>query len=237
MDSFIVKTLHAIAAIAMLGLLVMTSSYAGTDIDPVLKPCGECHALSRPDYDKLGIQERVNRKGSPLFYAGNKYRKGWLVEWLTSPTNLRLAGVYPPSVTQITDDGDRIDPEAVTSHLALDPEKAEQVATALMKLKPFDDLIAAEPATFRATSERAGIFAFERKFGCVACHRDSPDNGGVSGPQLYTAWQRLQPRFISSFIRDPVLWDRYTMMPSQRLKERDILKLVGHLQHVSGETL
>ena len=34
---------------------------------------------------------------------------------------------------------------------------------------------------------------------CIGCHQDEPGYGGVSGPELYTAWERLQPSFIASW--------------------------------------
>jgi hypothetical protein len=79
-----------------------------------------------------------------------------------------------------------------------------------------------------------GNLNFGKFNGCDACHRDAPNYGGVSGPELYTAWQRLQPKYIASYITNPVAWDPHTLMPHKELKPTVVKKLVDYLK-VNGE--
>jgi len=37
---------------------------------------------------------RWQRKGSDLFYAGNKYRPAWVEAWLQNPKRIRPAGMF-----------------------------------------------------------------------------------------------------------------------------------------------
>lgn len=197
--------------------------------------CASCHALERPDYQDLGHAERITRKGPPLYFAGNKFRAEWLESWLQNPQRIRPAGVFPPAAVKVTDDGDVIDTAALGEHPALSADEARQATEYLMSLRAFDDLIAAtnyEPGTIAA---RMGQLNFSKFNGCDACHQDSANSGGFSGPELYTAWQRLQPKFIASFIANPVAWDPNTLMPKADLNESAVARLSDYLKLIGEE--
>lgn len=108
----------------------------------VQQQCGTCHALKH-DYATLTIQERVERKAPPLDFAGNKFRRAWLVDWLQNPTRIRPAGVFPPAHVKSGPDGDAVDATSLAKHPAVPAAQAEAMADYLMTLKPFDDLIKA----------------------------------------------------------------------------------------------
>lgn len=194
--------------------------------------CGSCHALEAPDYAALGIRERIERKGPPLHYAGNKFRREWLVSWLQNPVRIRPAGVYPPANVRVTAEGDVIDEARLSKHPALPPSQAEAVADYLMGLRPFDDRIKAQTYQPGSIALRLGQMNFGKFKGCDGCHQDAPGRGGVSGPELYTAWQRLQPAFISAYIADPAAWDPYSMMPKGDLNEDSVHKLANYLKAI-----
>lgn len=219
--------------LALLGGLSSLSFADGADI--VSKQCAGCHALERPDYDGLGIEERGQRKGPPLYYAGNKYRGDWLKSWLQAPARIHPAGYFPPSNTIATENGDVVDASALPQHMALGAEDADSVTGYLMSLRPHDELIAGEPYQAGTVAMRMGQLDFRRFKGCNACHQDELGSGGVSGPELYTAGDRLDPRYIVSFIRNPTLWDRHSMMPIQEMNDAAIHKLADYLNTISGE--
>ena len=72
-----------------------------------------------------------------------------------------------------------------------------------------------------------------RKFkGCSGCHRDTPDFGGVTAPELYTAMNRLQPNYVASYIANSRAWDPHTLMPVRDLNDASILKLMNYLNQI-----
>lgn len=199
----------------------------------VQQQCSTCHALKH-DYATPAIQERAERKAPPLDYSGNKFQRAWLVSWLQNPTRIRLAGVFPPAHVKKGPDGDAVDAASLPKHPAVPAAQAEAMADYLMTLKPFDDLIKAETYQPGTIAERMGKMNFGKFKGCDACHQDAPNSGGVSGPELYTAWKRLQPAFISSYIGNPVAWDPHTMMPKGDANADAVHKLANYLK-VIGE--
>jgi cytochrome c2 len=199
----------------------------------VQKQCGVCHALAAPDA-AAGPAERAQRKGPPLHFAGNKFRRDWLVAWLQAPTTLRPAGIFPPAMVKPGPKGDAVDAASLPKHAAIPAAQAAAVADHLMSLRPFDKLIQAEQYEPAAIAARMGQMNFGKFKGCDGCHKDAPDRGGVSGPELYTAWQRLQPAFISSYIANPVAWDPHTMMPKGDANATAVHKLADYLK-VIGE--
>lgn len=227
---------HTILAALLLvtGMIPLGGAVAGAK-ELVEANCSSCHALERPDYEVLGHVERISRKGPPLYFAGNKFQAAWLESWLQDPVRIRPAGVFPPAVVKSTSDGDVIDPDALQDHPVLAAEEAQQAAEYLMSLRPYDDLIAAvnyEPGTI---ARRMGELNFTKFNGCDACHSDGPGYGGLSGPELHTAWQRLQPKFIASFIANPVAWDPHSLMPGTGLNDSAVERLTNYLKLIGEE--
>ncbi|GAB4393149.1 MAG: hypothetical protein Tsb0032_11470 [Kiloniellaceae bacterium] len=234
---------HRPPATAGLGLLLATlaaltalpSGLAGAAelADKVTKDCGGCHDLTGPSDDSLAA--RSERQAPPLYYAGNKFREDWVVSWLQKPSRIRPAGDFPPAHVRTTAEGDVIDASGLIDHPVLPAAEAEAVGGYLMTLRPHDDLIAQEDYTPGKVSLRMGAMDFVKFKGCAACHRDTPKLGGLSGPELHTAWQRLQPEFITSYIRDPAAWEPRSLMPNQHLESGPIHKLANYLRAI-GES-
>ncbi len=221
---------HYILKFVVCFIYLVVPAYA-TDIPNYLtQNCSSCHALSKPDFMAEGIQERINRRGPHLFYAGNKFREKWLLNWLKKPYQIRPGGSYPPLHTIVTDEGDVIDKQTLINHVALPDNLAQEVSSYLMSLHPMDALEKQVDYQAKTVSSAMGKMNFNKFKGCGACHLDSTEEGGLSGPELYTAWQRLKPNFVGSYIKNPVSWDPYSMMPSKHLKDSEINKLIGYLK-------
>lgn len=217
------------------GLLVSIQALAD-GASTANEQCAACHALTAPDFAALGIGERLARKAPPLFYAGNKYREEWLQQWLQQPQTLFPAGYFPnAAAVQSTDEGDVPDTAALLQHPALDAGAATEVAAYLMTLRPYDALVAAAPYTEGKTALRMATMDFRKFKGCDSCHQDAADSGGFSGPVLHDAWQRLQPEYMLSFIRDPHAWDPNTIMPKMDMNDAAVNKLVDYLRLIGGE--
>jgi mono/diheme cytochrome c family protein len=195
--------------------------------------CASCHNLTGPAPHTL--KELWARKAPDLFYAGNKYRTEWLRAWLQKPTRIRPAGEFYLDHIRSGEKSDEIDPATLQPHLALSEEDADAATQALMRLKPHDDLIAAEKIEPGSISKSMGEMAFDKFLGCMACHEIESAYGGLSGPELYTAGLRLQPEFIASYIRSPQAWDPKIWMPNKKVSDANIQKMVHYLAELAKE--
>lgn len=198
------------------------------------KECAACHNITGPVAQTL--KEAFAKKGPDLSYAGNKYRQEWIVSWLQKPTRIRPAGMYYGDHIKPGVKSDEIDPSTLTDHVALSKADAAAVASELMKLKPHDDLIAKEKIEPGSIIKQMGEMNFDKFWGCMACHLIEPEYGGLSGPEMYTAYKRLQPQFIASFIRNPQAWEPKTWMPNKQVSEGSIQKFVQYLELLSKES-
>lgn len=224
-------TCGAVGGLALL-LAALAAEPAGAEdvAGKVAADCGGCHDLAGLSVGSL--EARRQRRGPPLYYAGNKFRQDWLVAWLQNPVRLRPAGDYPPGHVTTTAEGDMVDADTLVDHPALPAAEAEAVGSYLMTLQPHDELIAQEDYTPGKISKRMGAMDFVKFKGCAACHKDTPKLGGLSGPELHTAWQRLQPEFITSYIRNPAAWEPRSLMPNQHLESGPIHKLANYLRAI-----
>lgn len=230
--------MRALVAICVLALQItaLAPARAADDVAEFLnETCASCHTLEKPDYEQLGIDARVERSGPPLHFAGNKFRRAWLEQWLQKPERIRPAGDYPPDHVGTDADGDYIDDATLEPHMALNEAQAKAVADYLMTLRPADDRLDAVTYEPGNIAGRMGQMNFGKFNNCIACHQDEPGYGGLSGPELYTAWDRLQPAFIASYIADPVAWDPHTLMPAGDLNAGAIQKLADYLKLIAEE--
>ncbi len=216
-----------------MALALAQTAWADGGMDILKSQCSSCHNLTGPAPQTL--KELWARKGPDLFYAGNKYRKEWLVQWLQNPTRIRPAGEFYEDHIKPGEKHDEIDPATLKPHVSLSKDDAQAVADALMTLKPKSDLIAKEKIEEGTISKSMGEMVFDKFLGCMACHRIEPDYGGLSGPELYTAGDRLQPEYIASYIRSPQAWDPKIWMPNKHVSDMNIQKLVHYLEALSQE--
>jgi len=210
-------------------------AHAADVANKVAAQCGGCHQLKGPASDSLAV--RRNRRGPPLFYAGNKFRREWLVEWLQQPRRIRPAGDFAPAHVRRTPKGEVFDVASTSEHPKLDAAAATDFAAYLATLRPRDAIIAKETYAPGNVSERMGAMDFVKFKGCGACHKDTPKYGGVSGPELYTAWQRLQPAYIASYIRNPTAWEPRSLMPDKHLNDGAIHKLANYLRLIGKKSV
>jgi len=191
------------------------------------RQCAQCHALSKPADTSL---ERLRtRKGPDLYYAGVKYQRQWLVEWLEQPTRTRPAGEFYFEHIRMTSEGDVVNVESLPPHPKLSAADAAAVSDALMGLKGPEGLVKKDAFKKQAVPAMIGAMMFEKLRGCAACHMDKPGSGGLSGPELYDAGLRLQPDYVYAYIADPQRFDPHIWMPALQLSEADLERLTGYL--------
>ncbi|PIX55170.1 MAG: hypothetical protein CO188_09460 [Zetaproteobacteria bacterium CG_4_9_14_3_um_filter_54_145] len=215
---------------------------AGEDGTEILNQrCAECHNLTGPAPQT--IRDLWKRDAPDLFYAGNKFRREWLVSWLQKPERLRPAGVNylrtinstPKKHQDTKKDAKQFDVlwGAVLKplrHDILTGAEAEVVADALMQLKANEEQVAGMMLdTSKTVTLEQGEVLIDKVYGCQSCHQIEPGFGGYTGPELYTAGSRLQPEFMLSYIKRPRNWDPKIWMPNGNVKPEDLQKIVNYL--------
>lgn len=206
---------------------------ADTGMEILEQYCTTCHDIEGPAPTTL--EELRNRKGPDLFYAGNKYKRDWLESWLQAPERIRPAGVYYGNHVKTVDGADTIDEDTLVEHLELRPADAAAVADTLMTFTAKSDLIEEGAYKEGKIALSMGEMMFDRFRGCLACHEIEPGYGGLSGPEVYTAANRLQEDYLISFMRDPQAWDPRIFMPDTNISEADLQKFVHYMRALAEE--
>ncbi|MEC4727099.1 cytochrome c [Shewanella sp. D64] len=229
-----INTLY-LKAILILMLFQFNPSVNAKELGEVLyeENCAGCHSIS--DNSSITLSQRLKEKAPTLFYAGNKFNPAWLENWLVEPKRIRPGGHFFLDNVIVTEEGDAIDESKLMDHILVSDVQAKQITEFLMAQTPKSDLIALEKVTFGKTNRTLGEKNFHKFKGCGSCHQSEDGYGGVSGPELYTSIQRLQPAFISSYIRYPEKWDPKTLMPNRHLNENAIEKLLNYLNLIAEQ--
>jgi len=231
----------------IIAMITPALASAGIDGAEIIKSrCAYCHNMKGPA--PQNIHELWKRDAPDLFYAGNKFRREWLVAWLQKPVRIRPAGVNylrainsTPTKLKKTKKGRKYDVLwgkylKPLQHEILTKPEAEAVADQLLKLKPHDDLIASVKfdKSKKVTLDQGEIL-FDKVYGCESCHQIEPNYGGYTGSEVYTAGRRLQPEFMLSYIKRPKNWDPKIWMPNGHVKPEDLQKIVNYLILLSKE--
>jgi len=220
------KAKHALSAIALAAAALNGWAAGGQDL--IKQQCVACHAVTKPE--KATLDRLWERKGPDLHYAGLKFNRDWMVGWLQNPTVIRAGGVLPPKAAKGADGKgpDTVDPAQLAPHPKLSAADATAVADALMALKP-EGLV--EKGAFKNEPVNASFASmlFSKLRGCTSCHSSKPNAGGISGPELYTAGDRLQPDYVVAYVKDPHKFDPHVWMPRLELNDADVQKLAGYI--------
>ncbi|MBI3754250.1 MAG: c-type cytochrome [Deltaproteobacteria bacterium] len=163
------------------------------------KNCGSCHQIQGPATEKT-FDDQLKKKGPELWYAGSKFKKEWLEEWLEKPTTIRLLKYN--SVTE----------KNTEKHPALSKKEAEEVAGYLMTLTAKE----ASAAGIKEAVTPQGKNLFMKRYGCVGCHSikaGARKVGGVSGPDLSDAGKRLKGDWVYAYLKEPKVFKPVKRMP------------------------
>ncbi len=194
----------------------------------VTSRCVSCHNIAGPA--ATTFEGVLQKKAPDLYYAGSKFNRPWLVQWLQKPTVIRRAGVM--FLNHVINEGgkDMVRSDSIKPCPAnLSPEEGEAVANYLMTLtdSAMKTGIINPAKKFRKSKARR---LFTKQLPCIACHRarfGKRTNGGISGPDLTEAGNRLNPDWVYARIEDPQYWDPKTWMPKFELshRKRELLTL------------
>lgn len=190
--------------------------------------CAGCHALSQPTD---GGRDRVlNRKGPDLYYAGSKYKAGWLTRWLAAPTRIRPSGGMGFSHLKRNSESLAVG-QPLADHPTLTADEATAVESALFTRT--GDGVRTDLYTAGAFDADEGRGMFVTRRGCGFCHVYGDTLGGGQGPELATAGKRLNPAYIASFIDNPQAFTEGAWMPRQFLAEDEIGKVTAFIVGLS----
>lgn len=223
--------LHLAVALS-LGFLA-APSWADGGANQLKSQCASCHAIEKPQDASL---DRLWKRGGPdLYFAGSKFNKPWLVQWLQNPVRIRSAGELYRKHVKGSDKEDVIDETTLTPHVRLAKAEAETAADALMTLFGPAGLVEKNAFKGEKVSTAMGAMFFGKLRGCGACHMAKPGSGGASGPELYTAGERLQADYLYSYIKNPQKFDPRVWMPTLNLAEPDLQRLTAYILQLSAK--
>lgn len=191
------------------------------------KNCGSCHRLSAEETEK-------SFTGPDLHYAGNKFQPEWLNGFLQSPEIIRPSGF-------ITDPGFLKGPsENRPPHPSLHEEEANALTEELMGLKvPGQTSVTPEPLS---KGQRAKIkYQFERTFSCISCHQSlnlaGKVRGGISGPSLVNAGNRLQANWVADWLNTPEAYTAKGRMPRYDMDPATLIQFARFLMTLKEENI
>jgi cbb3-type cytochrome oxidase cytochrome c subunit len=204
------------------GLLLSTPASAGVLED---KSCGSCHRLKAEETKK-------SFSGPDLHYAGNKFQPEWLKQFLKNPEVIRPAGF-------VTDLG-FLPKTDLPPHISSSKEDAKALTKELMTLKiSAIPAVNTEPLT---KGLRAKIkYQFERTFGCISCHQSlnlaGKVRGGISGPSLVNAGNRLQADWVAEWLMAPETYTAKRRMPSYKMEPATLDQFTRFLMTLKKENI
>lgn len=184
------------------GVAFASTSHAGVSEGKKIfdsKNCGACHQMAGPAKEKT-IEDQLAKKGPELWYSGSKFQKDFLKGWLKDPKPIRPMEYY--SLTK----------KNTGNHAKLDAKSADEVTEYLMSLTSD----AVKKAGITPKGGPKGRIIFEKKQGCYGCHELTKGGntvGGLTGPTLIGAADRLQPDWIYAYLANPNVFKPVKDMP------------------------
>ncbi len=204
-----------------------------TDGETILaERCASCHALSVPS--ERGRARVLNRKGPDLFYAGSKYKQGWVAQWIAAPTSLRPSGGMGFSHLKRNSESLAVG-QPLGDHPTLTGDEATAVETALFTRIAPASVIRTDLYTPGEYDPEEGEGMFVKRRGCGFCHVYGDNKGGGQGPELTTAGKRLTSAYIASFIDNPQAFTEGAWMPRQFMGNAEVGNMTAFIESLSGE--
>lgn len=218
------KIINIAALITSLFLNIPSSLAEKLPLVILKKRCDNCH----------GFDLRSKKNLAPnLRYAGEKFQSKWLESYLKKPEIIRPSGyILSPKFLE----GNPPD-----QHLEVSVKEAKIITNYLMTLKVNSN---DSPIIFETLPENnmeKTKIKFERNFGCTSCHQSinlvGKARGGVSGPSLVNAGNRLNPAWIYRWLKNPSTYEIKSRMPIFKITEETSIELVKYIMTLKRENL
>lgn len=162
------------------------------------KKCQECHYADGPAKEKT-MADQLAKKGPELWYAGSKFQKPWLTKWLQDPKPIRAL-----KYNSLTD-------KNPGNHPKLAAAEATDVTDFLMsRTSPL-----VKDGVVKPKATPKGRLIFTKNMPCSGCHQfpGKGFNGGLNGPSLTNAGERLNPDWIVAYLKDTKTFKPVRQMP------------------------
>ncbi len=188
------------------------------------KGCGGCHYTEGPAREKT-IEDQLAKKGPELWYAGSKFQKAWLAGWLADPKPIR-----PLKFNSLTEDNPG-------GHPVLAAADAANMTDFLMSLTSD----AVEAGVIKPKKNIKGKQIFIKKMPCSGCHqspgRKGKISGGLSGPSLVGAGERLNPDWIYAYLKNPAVFKPVKAMPTfvGVLRDKDMKNVATYVSNFKSK--
>lgn len=161
--------------------------------------CAACHTLP-------GAVVRAG-DAPDLGGEGIRVREAWLRAYLARPVPIRPAGGVPGSASRMPD-------------FRLTDDEAGALATFLMGKRRGAELLRATAlAPLDAHGAAKAAVLLRDELPCLGCHRLG-EAGGMVGPDLSAAGERLEPAFVEAMVREPQRLVAHASMPRVPLADR-----------------
>jgi len=187
--------------------------------------CSACHRLTKTE---------ISKTGPDLFYSGNKFQSNWLIQYLQNPVTLRKAGT--------SSNPGFLKGEFKISHPVLSKKDAIQITQELMTMVLPE--MPGEISNLKALSKGQKAktkYEFERTFSCISCHQSlnlaGKPRGGISGPSLIDAGNRLQASWVANWLKNPKMFSEKSRMPIYKMDDETRLRFTQFIMALKKENL
>lgn len=182
------------------------------------KGCAVCHYTDGPAREKT-IADQLAKKGPELWYAGSKFQQKWLNAWLQDPKPIRPMAYNSLEKLNAGD------------HPKLADADAGPMTEFLMSLTSD----AVEAGKVKPKKNPKGRLIFTKKMPCSGCHqypaKRGAIKGGVTGPSLVGAKERLNPDWILAYLKNTTVFKPVRDMPEFKglLSDKDMLNVARYV--------
>ena len=204
-----------VSCVAIFPLLVEAKA-VGEGETFVKSQCVGCHRIEGKP------MPRSLKKAPDLIWAGSKYQRAWLVDWLHNPKEK----LYPV--------GYDFNFKRKGPHLSMTTAKAEQVADFLATLK--DKRVTVGVMKAGTPKELSRGKQLYREHGCQNCHWTPAKNkrgytGGTSSTSLINMGNRLQADWVYRFNLNPddFVPESGAYIPKPPLPDTDIYAMTAYM--------
>lgn len=151
--------------------------------------------------------------GPDLTGIRSKVDPEWLVPWLMGPKKFR--------------------PDTRMPNFRLEEEEAKAIASYLWQNSKEFEPVAGGGHELESYIEK-GLDLFE-SVGCLACHSDIEEEGMVHGPNLARIGEKVNYKYLVTWLLDPKALQPRTRMPDLRLDVTDARFLAAYLMTLRSE--
>jgi len=189
--------------------------------------CAGCHRMQ-------GI-ERPAMLGPDLTNVGNKVTREWIYKWLKEPH------VVVDASGNTVVDGYETEEEPRMPQFRLSDQEITALSAYLSSLKShpfeaykFDPRVVADLATKPDLAE-LGQERFRQMF-CTTCHSlavtrgdETKLIGGYIGPELTKVASKVNPDWLTTWLRDPQSYLTHALMPRYQWSDEDLYKVTQYI--------